>query len=909
MGTFGLWGVGRAAYQALAGMLPEPAVMGAVGVLALAANVGVAALLYAYRRGDSNMRSVWLCTRSDAIGNVAVVAAASGVLATGRGWPDLVVALGMAALALTASVETVRQALLLALAAGAVALPGRSAAQAPGADRSAIVHVTVRVTARHDARPVAGAVVRSGRVGALTDGAGQATLRLDAGAHVLVSARLGFRPDTTRLALRAGQDTSVVVPLEASGAEIEAVVVSATRGERRVEDTPLRVEVVDEEEVAEKLAMRPASIQMLLAETGGLRVQATSPSLGAANVRVQGLRGRYALLLTDGLPLVGEGGGFGLLQTPLDLARVEVLKGATGLYSGGLGGVINLVSRRPGAAAAHTALVNQTSRGGTDGLAFLTGPLSGRWGYTLLAGAHGQRRHDLDADGWTDLPGYARVAVRPRLYYDDGAGRTAFLTGGVTAEDRTGGSTRAGALPGGGSYAEGLRTRRADVGALARWVLADTGLPAGLRALLRGSIVTVRGSAAEQRHAHRFGEVREDDRHRTTFAEAALAVPRVYGDRAVTYVVGAALQQDAYRNADVAGWDYTFTVPAAFVQADVDPAPWLALSSSARLDAHRAYGTFVNPRVSALLRRPGGGPLSGWTTRLSGGTGTYAPTPLVEEVEAVGLTPVAPRAGGVAAFVAERARSASLDAGGPLATALGRLELNATAFGSRIARPLQVYDAPGTTPGGARRLALANAPAPTRTWGGEVLVRLVREVGAERGDEAAGGEASSAPEASSREAHEAPTLRVTATYAYLRSTECDPDRTLGDRPPGAACARRAVPLTPRHAATLVASVEQEGRSRVGLEVYYTGRQALDAENPYRAVSRPYVLVGLLGERVVPTRAGVARLFVNLENLTNVRQTRVDPLLLPARGRGGRWSTDAWTELVGFTVNAGVRLGF
>jgi iron complex outermembrane receptor protein len=74
-------------------------------------------------------------------------------------------------------------------------------------------------------------------------------------------------------------------------------------------------------------------------------------------------------------------------------------------------------------------------------------------------------------------------------------------------------------------------------------------------------------------------------------------------------------------------------------------------------------------------------------------------------------------------------------------------------------------------------------------------------------------------------------------------------------------------------------------------------------------SRPYLLVGLLGERAFETRTGVARLFVNLENLTNVRQTRFDSLVLPARGRGGRWTTDAWTELVGFTVNGGVRFGF
>ena len=81
------------------------------------------------------------------------------------------------------------------------------------------------------------------------------------------------------------------------------------------------------------------------------------------------------------------------------------------------------------------------------------------------------------------------------------------------------------------------------------------------------------------------------------------------------------------------------------------------------------------------------------------------------------------------------------------------------------------------------------------------------------------------------------------------------------------------------------------------------------QNPYRAVSRPYVVVGLLGERAFATRAGVVRAFVNLENLGGVRQTKFDPLRLPVRGAGGRWATDAWTELTGFTTNAGIRVAF
>ena len=110
MGAFGVAVLGRAAWTVAAGTVPEPLTMGLVGALALAANVGVAALLYRWRDGDANMRSVWLCSRNDAIGNLAVLAAAGGVLGTGSAWPDLAVAATMGVLALTASWSVVRQA-------------------------------------------------------------------------------------------------------------------------------------------------------------------------------------------------------------------------------------------------------------------------------------------------------------------------------------------------------------------------------------------------------------------------------------------------------------------------------------------------------------------------------------------------------------------------------------------------------------------------------------------------------------------------------------------------------------------------------------------------------------------------------------------------------------------------------
>ena len=110
MAAFGLYVLGSALWHAIGGAAPEPAVMGAVGALALLVNLTVAALLYAYREGDANMRSVWLCTRNDALGNLAVMLAAFGVFGTGSAWPDLLVATIMAALALSAAWQILRQA-------------------------------------------------------------------------------------------------------------------------------------------------------------------------------------------------------------------------------------------------------------------------------------------------------------------------------------------------------------------------------------------------------------------------------------------------------------------------------------------------------------------------------------------------------------------------------------------------------------------------------------------------------------------------------------------------------------------------------------------------------------------------------------------------------------------------------
>jgi len=107
---FGMWVLGNTIWMATQGIVPAAETMGVVGVIALVANLACAAMLWRYREGDANRRSVWICSRNDAIGNIAVVAAALGVFGTGTGWPDIAVAAIMAALALSGGWQIIRQA-------------------------------------------------------------------------------------------------------------------------------------------------------------------------------------------------------------------------------------------------------------------------------------------------------------------------------------------------------------------------------------------------------------------------------------------------------------------------------------------------------------------------------------------------------------------------------------------------------------------------------------------------------------------------------------------------------------------------------------------------------------------------------------------------------------------------------
>ena len=691
------------------------------------------------------------------------------------------------------------------------------------------------VEVRSDSRPVEQAEVSAAGQVVLTDARGEATLELPAGEVEVTVGRYGFTPRTLRAVISENVTARLTVALESQSVLAQEITVTATRTETRIEDQPLRVEVLDQQEVEEKTLMTPGDIAMLLNETSGLRVQVTAPSLGAANIRVQGLRGRYTQLLADGLPLYGgQTGAIGLLQIPpLDLGRVEIIKGvASALYgSSALGGVVNLISRRPQRSETEL-LLNGTSRGGSDTVLWLAEPVKNRWGYSFLGGAHFQKRNDIDGDGWADLAGYRRAVMRPRFYFDNGMGRSLFITAGATVEERRGGTIDNARVPDGNRFPEELDTHRFDTGLNGRFLLGKR-------------LLSVRGALMTQGHRHQFGDVIERDRHETSFGETSLS--GTSGRH--TWVIGTALQADLYRSRDVSRMNYTYVVPAVFAQDDYTLTSRVTISGSARVDVHNVYGGFFNPRISALFR-----PATKWTVRVSTGTGVFAPTPFTEETEAVGLSRLLP----LQNVKPEHAQSLSGDVG----WSSSHLELNGTLFGSVIHEPVMLRKAAEGPP---QSIEIFNAAGPTRTAGSELLARLH------------GGDFS-----------------LVLTHTVVHSTEID--RNDGQR--------RLVPLTPKYTGSIVGVWEKEEKGRVGFELFYTGRQRLE-DNPYRNQSVPYWIFGMLIER----RIGTARVFLNAENLLNVRQTHYDPLVRPQQHFDGSWTVDAWTLLDGRVVNAGVRFGF
>lgn len=547
---------------------------------------------------------------------------------------------------------------------------------------------TVQITVQEPMGAVDGAIIRSEGRSATTDASGRARLVLPAGRRILVVTRIGYVPRRVTLTVIADSTVALTIDVAMDDAmEMEAVTVSATRTERLAEETPLRVEVLDEMEVDENTLMAPSGITMLLNETPGLRVQPASPTLGTGSVRILGLSGQYTAMLADGLPIYGgAASALGPLDiSPVDLSRVELIKGAASALYGGqaLGGVINLVSKQP--TGRNEVLLNRRTRGVTDAATWLSRRFSDSSGLSLLVSGTVQDAADPDEDGWGDQARARRWGLRPRYSYSHASGRSLFITAGYGYDDRQGGTLGNALAPDGQPFREGLTGRRIDLGTTLRLPRADSGH------------VAVRFALSTNGRERRFGSGPiERDRISTGFAE----ITRMAKSERGALVLGAAVQADAYHNKLNPGFDHDWVTPGLFLTSDRNFGSF-TVSASIRGDLHPEAGLELTERLAILVR-----PAAGWSVRLGGGTGFAAPASMTEEVEAIGLRAIQP-----GALDAEESVGLMLDVSGRVLGA----EFLLTGYASSIDRAIQLLDLGDP----ARSGALRNAAGPTRVGGVE----------------------------------------------------------------------------------------------------------------------------------------------------------------------------------------------
>ncbi len=559
--------------------------------------------------------------------------------------------------------------------------------------------LTVRVTDADDGVPLVGATVvttdSSRTVGAAADADGVARLSgLPAGAYLVTVSFVGYTPARLEIVLPlADPEMPVEVALGESEAEEEAVV-TATRTGRTIARVPTRVEVIGGEEIDEKVSMDPSNISMLLNESPGIVVQQTSAVSANASIRIQGLDGRYTQLLKDGFPLYGGfSGGLSLLQVPpLDLAQVEIIKGpASTLYGGdAIAGLVNLVTRMPGAEPERSVLVNATTAGGLDIGTYLSGR-SARVGYTLLASANGSRAYDADGDAFTNLPLTRRLTLAPRGFWYPSPQTTVWVGLSGTLEDREGGDVDAirGDAPG---YTETSQSDR-----LTSQVRLDH--TASDRLILTLKQSATRFGRSVERPGYRF-----EGTQTATYAEASAFAALARHD----VVGGLDLRTDAFGQAAGAApgtLDYAQFTAGAFVQDTWDASERIAVELGLRGDIHDTYGAFVLPRASVLVRAT-----PAVSVRATSGLGYKAPTVFLEPSETRAFEGVAPLDASVRP---ERSAGGTVDLN--VQTRLGRvaLSLNQAVYATRLAGAL-VPDGPDAPDGVLR---YRNAPGPVWTRG------------------------------------------------------------------------------------------------------------------------------------------------------------------------------------------------
>jgi iron complex outermembrane receptor protein/outer membrane receptor for ferrienterochelin and colicins len=235
--------------------------------------------------------------------------------------------------------------------------------------------------------------------------------------HDFIFSLVGYETQTINAKDKKGW---ITVEMQKSDAKLDEVtVISSTRNNQRIENSPLKVEVLGREEMDEESTIKPANLAGIIGDVSGVQIQQTSATNGNSNVRIQGLSGQYTQILKDGMPLFeGFSGGLGALSIPpLDLKQVELIKGsASTLYGGGaIGGLINIISRKPNTKQDAVVIINASTLNEKNVNVYLAKKYK-KVGYTFFGGSTKQAAVDVNKDGFSDVAKNASINIHPRLF-------------------------------------------------------------------------------------------------------------------------------------------------------------------------------------------------------------------------------------------------------------------------------------------------------------------------------------------------------------------------------------------------------------------------------------------------------------------------------------------------------------
>jgi len=445
---------------------------------------------------------------------------------------------------------------------------------------------------------------------------------------------IGYKAKTVSVEIPL--DTLLSVLLAPVHEEMEELTVTATRTNARMEDAPLKVEVLGTEEMNEENTIKPGNITSLLGDISGIQIQQSSAVSGNSNIRIQGLGGKYTQILRDGLPLYeGFSGGFSILQIPpMDLRQIEMIKGsASTLYGGGaIGGLINLVSKEPGEKPEGQITANYSSLTERNFNGFCSVKKNKR-GATIFSGVTYQNAVDVNGDGFSDVPKIQNLVIHPRLFFYLSPKSTLALGFSSTYETRRGGDMQV--LDNNSDSAHAFfqedKTDR------------NTGDFVFTHATANKNLLTAKGSGSFFDRSLLTNKYRFYATQVNGYGEVSYLIPRTKND----FVAGINIWTTAFeKNGKDSSLlkNYNYETFGAFVQNTFKPNEKLFLETGLRTDYHSRYGIFILPRLAGLYKLNGH-----WYTRLGTGFGYITPNPLAEQNTEYDLNKISPVADSVKA--------------------------------------------------------------------------------------------------------------------------------------------------------------------------------------------------------------------------------------------------------------------